>query len=86
MKNRKKEVDYAYKISSKILELFEDEDNYFVDIESEDFDMTAFTHAMATIAPNLIFTKLTRSEQNNLEFNHIANQLCFQYSNIESNE
>ena len=86
MKQRKKEVDYAFKISRKILELFEEDDNYFIDVEDDDFDMTAFTHAMATIAPNLIFTKLTNQEQNNLEFNHIANTLCFQYSNIEPNE
>lgn len=41
---------------------------------------THFTHALANIAPAHIFNQLTGENKSSLEFNHLANQLCFQYS------
>lgn len=52
-------------------------------ISLDDFDeegtANAFMHAMATLAPSVVYKKLTREEIDSIGFNHIANRLCFQF-------
>jgi hypothetical protein len=81
-KNDEKWIMYAAQISTVLSELFdEDSVHYIGDLEK--IDLTQFFHALASAAPARIFNKLTGSNKNLLEFNHIANQLVFQYSNKE---
>lgn len=78
----KKLDNYGIKVMAVLSELFdEDSDNY---IESPDF--TLLFHAISTVAPNVIYKKFTGDDRNNLEFNHLMNQLCFQYSNRQSED
>ena len=70
-------------IASKLLlslseQLNNDENEYHIDMQ--EVDLTDFFHALANILPTYIFNKYTGEDKNQLEFNHIANQLCFQYA------
>ena len=64
----------AHEIATLISDAIEDQT-----IEIDDENMTDFMHALANVAPTMIFNGLTGANKNHLEFNHIANQLCFQY-------
>jgi len=79
MKERKKWMLYAAQINDKIVELLQDE----INMESEDFDGTQFLHALATAYPTILYNTLTGSELGMLEFNHLANRMCFQFAEKE---
>jgi len=70
-------VTYAALITEKIIELIDEE----IGIEQlEDSEnVTQLFHALANVAPNHLYNKLTGDNVNNLEFNHLANKLCFQF-------
>ncbi|MBS9773836.1 MAG: hypothetical protein KGV59_01585 [Tenacibaculum sp.] len=74
---------YALKITEVLQLLFDEESEYAIDktelIEGEN-NLTDFFHALANVAPTNVYNKLVNDDKNQLEFNHIANQLCFQYS------
>lgn len=80
--SKEKHIDYAVQIQGVLSELFRGDRDYYIDelelLEGDNF--THFMHALANVVPTRFFNKLTRDSKNNLEFNHIANQLCFQYS------
>lgn len=80
-----KSEQYAAKITAQLFELFNDECENHIDISEmgEGNNATDFIHALSNIAPNLITTRLTGSMRTMLEFNHLANQLVFQYSQLE---
>ena len=80
-----KEVEYAVKLNDQIAEIFrEDSENYINMEEFEDGEnATAFIHALANIMPARLYNKLTNSDKNLLEFNHIANQLVFQFTKMK---
>ena len=83
----KKEDEYAVKIMAKIQELFE-EDSEGETIDKEELmkgdNMTHFIHAMSNIAPLMVYSRFTGDKSVNiLSFNHIANQLIFQYAKKE---
>lgn len=84
LKNTKMEQEYQYaaKLYDHIISIFnEDSENYINLDELEDEEnATAFIHALANVMPTRFFNKLTNNEKNLLEFNHIANQLVFQFS------
>jgi len=70
-------------IASKLLlsladQLQNDENENYIDMK--EVDLTDFFHALANILPTYIFNKYTGEDKNQLEFNHVANLLCFQYS------
>jgi hypothetical protein len=71
-------------LSGKIAELFDEdsESDFHIDQQElqEGDNLTHFFHALANIMPTHLFNKITGDDKNNLEFNHIANQLVFQYS------
>ena len=77
-----KQLQYAAMLSGKIAEIFDEESEYHIDQEElqEGDNLTHFFHALANIMPNHLYNKITGDDKNNLEFNHIANQLVFQYS------
>jgi len=78
-----KKFEYAAKILAQLSEIVNNEEcpNYIDSEELSDSEnATQFIHALATIAPTTFYNKLTGSHKNHLEFNHIANHLCFQFS------
>lgn len=81
MKKTEKYIQYAAIITEKLGEAMQE-----IDAEElqEGDNLTHFIHAMANTAPNHVYNKITGSENNNLEFNHIANHLVFQYSKQEN--
>lgn len=79
-----KSEEYAVLIAGKIAELFDDSEGDAM-ISEQEFEVdndntTAFIHAMANLVPTLWYNKITGENKNQLHFNHIANQLCFQFS------
>lgn len=82
MAQTEKQLQYAAMLSGKIAEIFDKESEYHIDQEElqEGNNLTHFFHALANIMPNHLYNKITGDDKNNLEFNHIANQLVFQYS------
>lgn len=84
---KQKEFEYAQLIIIKIYELLESDTDSDIKIENEELkdekNLTHFFQALSNIAPNFIFNKITGKNLNNLEFNHLANQLVFQYLNKE---
>lgn len=83
MAQTEKHLQYAAMLSGKIAEIFDEESEYHIDQEElqEGDNLTHFFHALANVMPTHLFNKITGDDKNNLEFNHIANQLVFQYSN-----
>ena len=81
-----KHDEYASLILSKIGELLDDthESDFHLSLEElgKDDNMTHFIHAFATLAPNLFFNKVTGETKNSLEFNHICNEMVFQFIKI----
>lgn len=84
MKDLKKEDEYAAKIIVKIQELFDEDDENYIDLES--LEATDFAHALMNVAPAHIMNKLMNEQKDILESNHMANQLCFQYTKLIKGE
>ncbi|WP_271783888.1 hypothetical protein [Aquimarina algiphila] len=83
MSNIEQAAHYAVLIQSKLTELFEDDADITIDINElaeDDEKATAFIHALANLVPANIYMGLTDNSVNSIDFNHIANKLCFQYS------
>lgn len=76
-------IQYAVLINDLIAEAVQEGKLNF-DVFVEDSEaFKDFIHAFATVAPNQLFNKLTGQEKNNIEFNHLANILCFENSTME---
>lgn len=86
MKKSNKNEYYAQMITSKIIELLDEDIESDLKITFDEFEneenFTAFIHALANIMPTVIFNKLSGNALNNLEFNHLANRLVFQNSTL----
>ena len=78
-KKDEKWLRYSAQITSALSELFDEDSEKYIG-SMENIDLTQFFHALANAVPATIFNKLTGSNKNLLEFNHLANQLVFQYS------
>ena len=76
-----KQDQYALAIIAAISNLFDDENEYHIDIEEleEGNNLTDFIYSLANVMPSYFYNRITGEEVNTLEFNHIANKLCFQY-------
>lgn len=88
MSQTQKQVQYAAMLSGKIAEIFNEESEFYINPEelNEGENLTHFFHALATMMPNRIYNQITGEHKNNLEFNHLANQLVFQYSTKEKED
>lgn len=74
-----KQQEYTLKILSRLQTLFEGSEDGIAITELEDNGNAAdFYHALANLAPAVVYNKLTQREIGTLDFNHIANRLCFQ--------
>lgn len=78
MKELPKEIEFAAKLLEVVADALSDDinDNH---IEFSDDDMTEFIHALTNVMPTMFYNRITGNELNNLEFNHLANRLCFQF-------
>lgn len=65
--------------------MFEEDSENHLDLEQlqEGDNLTHFIHALANLVPAHFYNKITGASENGLSFNHIANQLVFQYSKKE---
>lgn len=78
----KKYEEYANKIVEVMDGLFEEGHDNFIpekELENED-NFRAFLHAIATVVPAKIYNVVNEEPKDELEFNHFANQLIFEYS------
>lgn len=73
-----KSAQYAAIITAKLGELFQEEEISMEEL-NEDDNATLFFHALANMVPTAFYNEFTGQGINHLNFNHIANQLCFQY-------
>ena len=82
MSNNSKEFQYATLLIGAIGEMFQGDSDFSIDEEDlmEDDNLTHFFQALANVAPTHLYNKLTGENVNQLEFNHVANRLCFQYA------
>jgi len=78
-----KQIEYATMLSGKVAEIFNKDSEFHIDQKElmEGNNLTHFIHALANIMPTHFYNKITGEDKNSLEFNHVANQLVFQYSN-----
>lgn len=79
----KKPEEIAHLLLANLQDQIQNEDNEN-HIDLEDVDLTDFFHALSNILPTYVFNKYTGEDKNQLEFNHVANKLCFQYSTKEN--
>jgi len=77
-----KAAQYSAIISGAIAEKIEDGELSIEEL-TEDNNMTHFIHAIANMVPTHFYNNLIGDEKNHLEFNHLANMLCFQYSQYQ---
>jgi hypothetical protein len=80
-----KQQEYTEKILDQLQQLFSEENENRINItELENNDNASdFFHALANLAPTVVYTKLTQKEIGTLDFNHIANRLCFQNCHVK---
>lgn len=80
-------TSYASRIYDHILEIFNEENDNYID-RQELSDMETFKiffHALCTMAPNLLFNNLVSAEdqKDNLTFNQMCNSLVFENTKVE---
>ncbi len=77
-----KVILYAALINDQIISMFDEDSERQIDIKdlNAEENLKAFFHALSTVAPTAIFNKMCQDDKNHLEFNHLANQLCFEFS------
>jgi hypothetical protein len=82
MEEKEKTVEYAEKIIQALGNLFEENSDYFISQEEllEGDNLTHFFHALGNMVPANLYSQITEEDINILDFNHIANKLCFQYA------
>lgn len=86
MNNDPKFIRYATMITSQIGDMFSNEDSSnFIDLEelNEGDNLKHFFHALSTVAPTHLFNKFMNDNKDHLEFNHVANHLCFEFMTKE---
>ncbi|MDV6169565.1 hypothetical protein R1T16_14105 [Flavobacterium sp. DG1-102-2] len=83
--NKSKQEEYTIKILDQLQVLFNEENENRIDIKELEDNANAgdFFHALANLAPTVVYGKLTEKEIGTLDFNHIANRLCFQNAYIK---
>ena len=83
-----KHLEYAKKLISQIALIFDEECENHIDIDEfqDDKNLTDFFHALSNVVPTYYFNKLTGVDKDNLQLNHMANRLLFQYSQLKKDK
>jgi hypothetical protein len=78
--NNDKVIEYSKKIIQALEELFKEESDCFISQEEllDGDNLTHFFHALGNVVPANLYSQTTGEDINILDFNHIANKLCFQ--------
>ncbi|MDR3132538.1 MAG: hypothetical protein LBU42_00745 [Prevotellaceae bacterium] len=87
-KDVKQTQQYTMCILSQLTSVFDDDEcgNYIPLSEmGEGANLKCFIHAL-TCASAILFNRLTGDNKNFLEFNHVANSLCFEFGIKNDNE
>ncbi|MBF00621.1 hypothetical protein [Flavobacterium coralii] len=79
-----KQHQYTVKILGQLQQLFENGGEHTIAPEElkDNANAADFFHALANLAPAVIYNNLTGKKAGSLEFNHIANRLCFQNAHL----
>jgi len=82
MAQEDKQNQYTIKLLSAIQGVFDQDNDNFIGMDElkESDNLTHFFHALANMAPNYVYNEITGDDLNNLDFNHVANKLVFQYA------
>lgn len=82
----KRAEHYTALIQHQILSMFEEGSENYIDPQelTEGDNATAFIHSLATLAPTLIYHRLTNENVDILSFNHIANRIIVQSEKTQS--
>ena len=88
MKNDKEQAfKYAAIIQGALAEMLDPDSEGDYKISLEDFKdehkATAFLHALTNLVPCNLYKKLTEDSTDLLGFNHIANRLVHQFTEVE---
>lgn len=80
-----KQQEYTVKILEQLQHLFDEESENHINIKELEDNKNAsdFFHALANLAPAVVYNKLTQKNAGSLDFNQIANRLCFQNVTIK---
>jgi hypothetical protein len=84
-KEQEKVAQFAVRIVGAINEMIKDEEHPFYTSQeemNEGNNLTHFFHALANVAPTKLMNGITGSDHTFIEFNHVANSLCFQYGKL----
>ena len=81
-------AEYSVKITKALSELFNPDNPNHIDLEElkKDNNTTEFFHALANAVPTRLYNQITGSDENLIEFNHVANILCFQFVKIDKRD
>lgn len=83
--NRSKQEEYTLKILDNLQLLFEESNENRIELTDLEDNINAadFFHSLANLAPTVVYSKLTQKDIGTLDFNHIANRLCFENAVIK---
>ena len=76
------QIEYAVLIGGAMSQVLDEDSEFYVG-EINDENITEFIHAMANMVPPMLYEQLTGDQKSSIDFNHIANKLCFQYSSSD---
>lgn len=78
---REKTFAYAAAITAALSAINDEDSDAYIPKEelTQGDNLSHFFHALANMVPTYIYNELSGIEMNTLEFNYIANRLCFQY-------
>ena len=81
-----KQQEYTEKILGQLQNLFEEETENGIDLKElqDNNNASDFFHALANLAPAVVYNKLTQKSVGSLDFNQIANRLCFQNAKLKT--
>jgi hypothetical protein len=88
MQDHPKWVQYSLILGPHIKQIFTDDAEIKIDIEEleSEENLQAFFHALSTVVPCDLFNRIVGERKNHLEFNHVANLLCFGFVKVEKSE
>ncbi|MEL3904433.1 MAG: hypothetical protein P1P63_04910 [Treponemataceae bacterium] len=75
--------EFAAVMIDRLATIFDkDSEDFSYDLEqlSNDGELTEFFFALACVVPAILFNNITEQDKDYLQFNHLANQLCFQFT------
>ena len=87
-KSADRSVEYAKKIVAHLGEIFKSDNEHFINEDEfvNDRTFTEFIYALSVIMPTHVYNRMTQQKADYLDFNHVANKLCFQFGIIDIEE